>query len=113
MRAPGPPRLALNTPIGSRDLCAWQPAPGVTWVQTRWPQFVRKLSQRADSRLVVRGVAGGYLRTFEFRHSLAWAERLIARYAGTETPTNAPITPPISPSPLLNSKKVSPQGAQR
>ncbi len=66
--------------IGDRWLSAWQVAPGVAWVQTRSPQFTRKLSQRRDSRLVARGVAGGYLRTFEFQRGLAWAGRLIARY---------------------------------
>lgn len=50
----------LNEVIGSGVLGAWQPVRGVTWVQTRSPQFARKLSQRRDSRLVARGVAGGY-----------------------------------------------------
>jgi hypothetical protein len=84
--------------IGCHELSAWQVAPGVTWVQTRSPQFARKLSQRGDSRLIVRGVAGGYLRTFEFQHGLAWARRLITRYTAAETPTNvrkiAPACPP-------------------
>ena len=85
--------------IGCRELSAWQVAPGMTWIQTRSPQFARKLSQRGDSRLVARGVAGGYLRTFEFQHGLAWARRLIARYQiKNETATNARKTPPISPS---------------
>jgi hypothetical protein len=80
----------MNTEtIGDHWLSAWLVAPGVTWVQTRSPQFARKLSQRGDSRLIVRGVAGGYLRTFEFHHGLAWARRLIARYTQNETPTNA------------------------
>jgi hypothetical protein len=61
----------------------------VVWVQTRSPQFARKLSQRSDSRLVARGVAGGYLRTFEFPHGLAWAGRLIARYVKNGKATNA------------------------
>lgn len=75
--------------IGNRELSAWQVVPGVTWVQTRSPQFARKLSQRSDSRLVMRGVVGGYLRTFEFLHGLAWARRLIARYTtANETATN-------------------------
>jgi hypothetical protein len=87
----------LNTVIGTRELCAWQPVPGVCWVQTRSPQFARKLSQRSDSRLVVQGVAGGYLRTFEFQHGLAWARRLIARYTRNETPTNARIIAPVCP----------------
>jgi len=88
---------SLNTVIGDRLLCAWQPVRGVTWVQTRSPQFARKLSQRSDSRLVMRGVAGGYLRTFEFQHGLTWARRLIARYTtADETPTNARLTAPAS-----------------
>jgi hypothetical protein len=50
------PMKPLNTVVGTAELSAWQPVPGVTWVQTRSPQFARKLSQRQDSRLVVRGV---------------------------------------------------------
>ena len=89
---------ALNVAIGDRWLSAWQVAPGVVWVQTRSPQFARKLSQRSDSRLVARGVVGGYLRTFEFPHGLAWAARLIGRYTRNETPTNARINSPASPA---------------
>jgi hypothetical protein len=86
----------LNEVIGSGVLCAWQPVRGVTWVQTRSPQFARKLSQRSDSRLVARGVAGGYLRTFEFKRGLAWARRLVARYnTKNETAANARKTLPI------------------
>jgi hypothetical protein len=40
---------------------------------------------------VARGVAGGYLRTFEFKKSLAWAMRLMTRYTATETGTNEPL----------------------
>jgi len=84
--------------IGNRELSAWQVAPGVVWVQTRLPQFARKLEDRRDSRLVAHGVAGGYLRVFEFGHGMAWAARLIARYqAKRETPTNARKTTPIRP----------------
>jgi len=82
--------------IGDRWLSAWQVASGVTWIQTRSPQFARKLSQRSDSRPVAQGVAGGYLRIFEFRHGLAWAGRLIARYTKNVTATNARKTAPIS-----------------
>jgi hypothetical protein len=82
----------LNVPIGDHWLSAWQVAPGVTWVQTREPKHARRLAQRKDSRLVAYGVAGGFLRTFEFQHSLAWARRLIGRYqTKNETPTNARI----------------------
>ena len=83
--------------IGRHELSAWQVASGIMWVQTRSPQFARKLSQRSDSRLVASGVAGGYLRTFEFHHGLAWARRLIARYTTAETPTNARKIAPICP----------------
>ena len=83
--------------IGNRELSAWQVASGLVWVQTRSPQFARKLSQRSDSRLVAHSVAGGYLRTFEFQRGLAWARRLIARYTQNETPTNAQITTPVCP----------------
>jgi hypothetical protein len=83
--------------IGTRELSAWQVASGVVWVQARSPQFARKLSQRSDSRLVVQGVAGGYLRTFEFQHGLAWAGRLIARYTQNGMATNARKTAPVCP----------------
>ena len=83
--------------IGNRWLSAWQVASGVVWIQTRSPQFARKLSQRSDSRLVGRGVAGGYLRTYEFPHGLAWAGRLIARYTKNGTATNARKSAPICP----------------
>lgn len=83
--------------IGDRWLSAWLVAPGVVWVQTRLPQFARKLSQRSDSRLVARGVAGGYLRTYEIPHGLTWAGRLIGRYAKNGMPTNAGKTAPVCP----------------
>lgn len=85
--------------IGNRELSAWLVAPGVTWIQTRSPQFARKLSQRSDSRLVAHSVAGGYLRTFEFQRGLAWARRLIARYqTKCGMPTNARIIAPACPA---------------
>jgi hypothetical protein len=94
-------RSSLNEAVGNYSLCAWLVAPGVTWVQTREPKFARKLSQRADSHLVARGVAGGYLRTFAFRHGMAWARRLISRYTQNEMATGMGINPlpcPIEPS---------------
>jgi hypothetical protein len=74
--------------IGDHNLSGWQTAPGIVWIQTRVPQFTRKLSQRGDSRLVARGVAGGYLRIYEFQRGLAWARSLIGRYSPIEMPTN-------------------------
>lgn len=95
--------------VGTRELSAWLVAPGVTWVQTRSPQFARKLSQRSDSRLVAQGVAGGYLRIFEFRRGLAWAGRLIARYqTKSETATDAQVFVSALPVACRNSKTVKP-----
>ncbi len=79
----------LNTTAGTNDLCAWQPVRGVVWVQTRNPDHARRLAKRSDSRLVVTGVSGGYLRTFEFRKGMAWAVRLIKRYMGNGKAANA------------------------
>jgi len=28
-------KVPLNTAVGDRDLCAWQPVKGVVWIQTR------------------------------------------------------------------------------
>lgn len=82
----------LNSAVGDRELCAWQPVPGITWVQTRNPKHSSPLARRQDGRLVARGIAGGYLRIFEFKRSLTWAARLMARYTVGETGTNEPLT---------------------
>lgn len=84
----------MNTRIiGNPELSAWQVAPGVIWVQTRSPEFARVLARRSDSRRVLRGVTGGYLRTFEFRHGLTWARQLIARHIQNESHTpNGKVT---------------------
>ena len=87
-------RLPLNTPIGNHLLSAWQPVEGTTWVQSRSPEYAQKLSRRSDGRLVLRGVAGGYMRTFEFPHTLAWALRLIRRYTSNGTVTNERFSAP-------------------
>jgi hypothetical protein len=95
----------LNTVIGTPVLSAWQPVRGITWLQTRSPQFARKLSQREDSRLVMRGVTGGYLRTFEFCHSLIWAQRLINRYTANAKATNEGRNAPATPASAFSSGK--------
>jgi len=80
--------IPLNTAVGDRELCAWQPVAGVTWIQTRGVAHARRLARRRDGRLVVRGVAGGFLRTFEFKRPLSWAITLMARYTADEKVTN-------------------------
>ena len=92
----------MNTgTIGNRDLAAWQVAPGVTWVQARLPEHANRLAKRNDGRLVVRGMAGGYLKTYEFRHSLSWAEKLIRRYTRQNHTANARINSPACPTNAL------------
>jgi len=63
---------------------AWRPVSGVVWVQN--PKHAVRLAQRRDSHLVVRGMGGGYLKTFEFTgKTFAWAKRLIRRYTANQT----------------------------
>lgn len=81
-------KSAHNAKSGTDGLCAWQVAKGVVWVQVRNLVHGRRLSQRKDGRLVAKGVGGGYLRTYEFDHSLKWAENLIARYRSSEASTH-------------------------
>jgi hypothetical protein len=87
----------LNTAIGNEELCAWQPARGVVWVQAREPRDARRLGQRSDGRLVARGVAGGYLKTFEFRRSLPWVARLMKRYMANGMATNDGLNRAVCP----------------
>lgn len=90
-------RVERGDVIGTRELSAWQTAPGFVWIQTRRPDYARKLARRQDARLVAVGVAGGFLRTFCFRHSLTWARKLLARYTASETVTSEAKTAPASP----------------
>lgn len=96
--------IPLNTAVGDRELCAWQPVRGIVWVQTRDPNHARRLARRKDGRLVVRGVAGGFLRTFEFKRSLSWAIGLMKRYTAGEVVTNGALGRAICP-------KTRPDGA--
>ena len=84
-------KVPLNTAVGDRDLCAWQPVRGIVWVQTRNPKHADLLARRPDGRLVAWGVAGGYLRTFEFAQPLSWAIELMARYTQNETLPNGAL----------------------
>lgn len=87
----------LNTVVGTAELSAWQPFPGITWVQCRTAEHANRLAKRRDARLVVRGMAGGYLKTYEFRHPLAWAERLIRRYTRQKHAANARLSARAKP----------------
>jgi len=88
--------IPLNTSIGNRELSAWRPVPGVVWVQARVSDYAAKLAARGDSRPVMQGVFGGYLRTFEFEgKSMAWAHRLIQRYTRDKTTSRASTNEPL------------------
>jgi hypothetical protein len=100
---------ALDRLAGDGDLCAWQPVRGVTWVQTRRPSHARRLAKRRDGRLVVRGVAGGDLKTIRVARPPAWAVRLMKRYMAAETTANAAlnraICPPAKRAPRLDRRQ--------
>ena len=91
--------IPLNIVIGNRELSAWQPARGVTWVQTRLPKHAERMAKRQNSKLVLWAVTGGYLKTYEFSHRLAWAEGLIARYTSPNAQVNATTSPNGAPEP--------------
>ena len=90
-------KIPLGTGVGDQDLCAWQPVRGVAWVQTRNPNHARRMAKRSDGRLVAYGVAGGFLKTFEFRRSLPWAVRLMKRYTAGEVTANEALGHAIWP----------------
>lgn len=82
----------MNT-IGTPELRAWSPAPGVVWIQTRNPRHARRLAKRRHARRVAYSVAGPFLETFELRKSLRWAARLLARLtAASDTPPNGQLS---------------------
>ena len=87
----------FNTVIGADEISAWQPGPSITWVQCRAAEHANRLAKRRDASLVVRGMAGGYLKTYEFRQSLAWAERLIHRYTRKNHTANERLSTPERP----------------
>ncbi len=57
----------INNRFGPPELCTWRYSPGICRIQTRSPEFARKLAQRSGARLVIWSVAGGYLRLIRIR----------------------------------------------
>jgi hypothetical protein len=90
-------RLIGDT-LGNPVISAWQVAPGACWLQTSSARHARRLSQRSDTRIVGKGVAGGFLRIFEVNQPLAWAKRFIARHETNEEPTNGAVLVQESPT---------------
>jgi hypothetical protein len=70
----------VNATYDPSELCAWQVAPGLFWIQTTEPQFSRKLEKRQDVRRV--GITGvtHFRRTFEIRGTWRKIHRIIDRY---------------------------------
>ncbi|MGH7983240.1 MAG: hypothetical protein ACREFF_08865 [Candidatus Udaeobacter sp.] len=65
---------------GPPELCAWQVAPGVFWIQTTEPRFSRKLEKRQDARPVEMSGVNHYRRTYEIRGRRRKIERIIDRF---------------------------------
>jgi len=103
--APKPPGLPrnVNASYGPPELCAWQVAPGVFWIQTTEPRFSRKLEKREDARRVEVSGTNHYRRTFELQGTWRKVRRIIDRYlvsAGDQfsPDSSAAIASQIAPS---------------
>jgi hypothetical protein len=70
----------VNASYGPPELCAWQVAPGVFWIQTTEPRFSRKLEKRADIRRVAVDGVNHYRHTFELQGTWRKIRRIIDRY---------------------------------
>jgi hypothetical protein len=67
-------------PFGEGELCGWKTQPRVFIIQTRRPEFARKLRKRQDcSELATVGV-NFYLRQFAVSGNWRKIRRLITRY---------------------------------
>ena len=66
--------------VGTSLCCAWKVAPKTVWIQSHSAQLTKKLKQVTGYKEVASSVLGGYLRTLEFRKSLAWARSWIERH---------------------------------
>jgi hypothetical protein len=69
---------------GPPELCAWQVAPGVFWIQTTEPRFSRKLEKREDTRRIGMTGVNHFRRTFEVHGTWRKIRRIIDRYVSDE-----------------------------
>jgi len=93
----------VNATYGPPELCGWQVAPGVFWIQTTEPRFSRKLEKREDTRRVELTGVDHFRRTFELPGTWRKIRRVINRYlvsAGDQFLPDlpAPIASEIAPS---------------
>jgi len=70
----------VNATYGPPELCAWQVEPGVFWIETKEPQFSRKLEKRKDMRCVEVNGVNHFRRTFETRGRWRKIRRIIDRF---------------------------------
>jgi hypothetical protein len=73
-------RVSDGKTYGPPELCAWQVAPGVFWIQTMEPKFSRKLEKREDARRVESTGVNNFRRTFEIHGTWRKIRRIIDRY---------------------------------
>ena len=66
--------------FGRPELCVWQVAPSVFWIQTTKPQFSRKLEKRGDVRRIEINGVNHFRRIFEVRGTWRKVRRIVARY---------------------------------
>jgi len=94
--------------FGTEELCTWTVCPGVCRLQTRSPEFARKLAARAGAKLVGWSELGGYLRIFQERIEPWRARQLVKRYLTlSETPTNGAFSPETSTPSRRNLRGIS------
>ena len=86
----------VNETYGPPELCGWQVAPGVFWIQTTEPRFSRKLEKRADARRVAVTGINHYRRTFELEGTWRKIRRMIDRYLVSVGDQFSPDFPPLS-----------------
>ena len=70
----------VNATYGPPELCAWQVEPGVFWIETKEPQFSRKLEKPKDMRCVEVNGVNHFRRTFETRGRWRKIRRIIDRF---------------------------------
>ena len=86
----------VNETYGPPELCGWQVAPGVFWIQTTEPRFSRKLEKRADARRVKVDGINHYRRTFKLQGTWRKIRRIVDRYLVPAGDQFSPDFPPLS-----------------
>lgn len=67
--------IADERTVGTKDLCAWATSESTCRIQTRIPQYAKRIPKLVEAERVGYGVKGGYLAIFAVRRTLPWVER--------------------------------------